>query len=184
MSWASGHKVSLVLYPDPVLRTVCRAVERFDTALRDLADEMLLLMRASSGIGLAAPQVGFTQRLIVCGIEDRFFVLTNPEVTRGTSPKTYPEGCLSLPGVSVDVSRAERIRVRGCDVNGDRRTFSATGLWARVIQHEIDHLNGILICDHASPEVQWHPDRSRGLPLMLVEERAGESRRKGSNQRS
>ena len=176
-------KLSLVLYPDPVLRALCRPVERFDSALRDLADEMLSLMRASSGIGLAAPQVGFAQRLIVCGIQDRFLAVTNPEIKCASSPRTYPEGCLSLPGVNVDVLRAERIRVRAYDLDGNRRTFSATGLWARVIQHEMDHLNGILICDHSSPEVQWHPERARGLPLNLVEESVSDCRRKRCKQR-
>ena len=175
---ALAPKLSLVLYPDPVLRAVCRPVERFDSALRDLADEMLSLMRASSGIGLAAPQVGFTQRLIVCGIQVKSLALTNPEIKYASSPRTYPEGCLSLPNMNIDVPRAERIRVTGRDLHGRRRTFTATGLWARVIQHEMDHLTGILICDRSSSEGQWRPDRSRGLPLNLVEENVNESPRK------
>ncbi|MCW5552039.1 MAG: peptide deformylase [Verrucomicrobiae bacterium] len=172
------HKLSLVLYPDQVLRTVCRPVETFDSALRDIADEMLALMRQHRGIGLAAPQVGLRHRLIVCGIEDLLFALSNFEVKDFSEPRDFVEGCLSLPGVQVKVRRPERIRVTGYDLHGQRRSFGAVGLWARVIQHELDHLNGVLICDYQHPETEKCAHCPLELPTVLVEELKHESRPK------
>jgi peptide deformylase len=169
-------RLSLVLYPDQALRTVCQPVEAHDSALRDLADEMLALMRLHSSIGLAAPQVGLRQRLIVCGIADRQFALTNFEVKDAAAPRDCVEGCLSLPGVQVNVRRPERIRVTGYDLHGQRRSFGAVGLWARVIQHELDHLNSVLICDYQHPPDEKCGHCPLGLPAVLVEERKHQSR--------
>jgi len=168
--------LSLVLYPDQVLRTVCEPVEVFDSALRDLAEEMLTLMRHHSGIGLAAPQVGLRHRLIVCGMAERLFTLTNFEVKDATEPRDFIEGCLSLPGIQVNVRRPERIRVTGYDLHGQRRSFGAVGLWARVIQHELDHLNGVLICDYKQPEAESCLHCPLELPAVLIEERKHQSR--------
>ncbi len=170
------HRMSLVLYPEAVLRTVCEPVNAFDSTLRDIADEMLGLMQYHRGIGLAAPQVGLRHRLIVCGIEDQRFALTNFEVKDATEPRDFVEGCLSLPGVQVNVRRPERIRVTGYDVQGQRRSFGATGLWARVIQHELDHLNGVLICDYKHPEGDKCAHCPLELPTELLEERKHQSR--------
>ncbi len=172
------HQLSLVLYPDQHLRTVCEPVNEFDSTLRDIAEEMLALMRHHRGIGLAAPQVGLRHRLIVCGIEDQLFALTNFEVKDANEPRDFVEGCLSLPGVQVTVRRPERIRVTGYDVHGQRRSFGAVGLWARVIQHELDHLNGVLICDYKHPEAENCAHCPLELPAVLVEERKHESRPK------
>lgn len=177
----TGHRsrirrLSLVLSPDPVLRTVCELVETFDSTLRDVADEMLALMHQHSGIGLAAPQVGLRQRLIVASIENRPFVLANPEVTDAGEPRDFVEGCLSLPGVQVNVRRPERIRVAGYDRHGQRRIFGAAGLWARVIQHELDHLNGVLICDYDPPATESCQHHPQELLPMLAEERYPQSR--------
>jgi peptide deformylase len=170
------HHLSLVFYPDQILRTVCQPVETFDGALRDLAEEMLLLMCHHYGIGLAAPQVGLRHRLIVCGIEDRLFALTNFEVQDATEPRDFVEGCLSLPEVKVKVRRPERIRVTGYDVHGQRRSFGAAGLWARVIQHELDHLNRVLICDYNHPEAEKCAQCPLELAPELMEERKYQSR--------
>jgi peptide deformylase len=175
---AFTHRLSLVLYPDQVLRTVCQPVETFDSALRDLADEMLSLMQHHRGIGLAAPQVGLRQRLIVSFIEHHPLVLANLEVKDASEPLDFVEGCLSLPGVQVNVRRPERIRVTGYDQHGQRRSFGAVGLWARVIQHELDHLNGVLICDYKHPEAEKCAHCPLELPTVLVEERKHESRPK------
>jgi peptide deformylase len=169
-------RVSLVLYPDQVLRTVCQPVETFDSALRDLADEMLSLMQHHQGIGLAAPQVGLRQRLMVSRIEDQPLVLANLEVKDSTEPRDLIEGCLSLPGVQVNMRRPERIRVSGYDVHGRRRSFGAVGLWARVIQHELDHLNGVLICDYRHPGVEQCEHCPLELPAELIEQRKHRSR--------
>jgi peptide deformylase len=170
------HRLSLVLYPDAILRTACEPVDRFDSTLREVAEEMLELMRHHLGIGLAAPQVGLRQRLIVCRIQEHPLVLTNLEVKNAAEPRDFVEGCLSLPGVQVNVRRPERIRVTGYDLRGRRQSFGATGLWARVIQHELDHLNGVLICDyqpHAGEKCSHCPLE---LPAVLVEERKHQSR--------
>jgi peptide deformylase len=166
--------LSLVLYPDQVLRTVCQPVETFDSALRDLADKMISLMHCHSGIGLAAPQIGLRQRLIVSRIEVHPLVLANLEVKDCTEPQNSIEGCLSLLGIMVKVRRPERIRVSGYDVHGHRKSFAATGLWARVIQHELDHLNGVLICDYGPPSESGE-ECPLALPAALVEEHHHES---------
>jgi len=145
------ENLSLRIYPDCVLREVCEPVERFDSELRDLLDEMLRLMRAKEGIGLAAPQVGITRRLFVCEIEGQSMSLVNPGIEGGVGSDNMVEGCLSLPDTQVDVRRKQEIRVAAYDARGRKKRLEATGLWARVIQHEIDHLNGILICDHGDP---------------------------------
>lgn len=169
-------RLSLVLYPDQVLRTVCQPVETFDSALRDLADEMLALMQHHRGIGLAAPQVGLRQRLMVSCIEDHPLVLANLEVKDSTEPRDFRESCLSLPGVQVNVRRPECIRVTGYDLHGQRRSFGAVGLWARVLQHELDHLNGVLICDYHHPESEQCAHCPLELPNELLEERKLQSR--------
>jgi peptide deformylase len=169
-------RLSLVRYPDHVLRTVCQPVETFDSTLRDLADEMMALMQHYQGIGLAAPQVGLRQRLMVSCIEDHPLVLANPEVKDSTEPRDFVEGCLSLPGVRINVRRPERIRVTGYDVQGQRRSFGAVGLWARVIQHELDHLNGVLICDYNSREMETCQHCRLELPAKLIDQRKHQSR--------
>ena len=143
--------LTLRIYPDSVLREVSEPVERFDSELRDLLDEMLRLLRAKEGIGLAAPQVGITRRLFVCDIENRSMCLVNPEIRESSGTGDLVEGCLSLPRMQVNVTRNETIRLSAYDPRGQKRELAATGLWARVMQHEIDHLNGVLICDHGDP---------------------------------
>ena len=170
------HRLSLVLYPDTILRNVCEPVGAFDSALRDFADEMLALMQQHQGLGLAAPQVGLRYRLIVCGLEDRLFTLANFEVKDATEPRDFVEGCLSLPGMQVSVRRPERIRVTGYDVHGQRRSFGAVGLWARVIQHELDHLNGVLFCDYNHSQAEKCAQCRLELAPELVEERKHQSR--------
>jgi peptide deformylase len=169
--------LALVLYPNPVLRTVCDPVDTFDNTLRDIADEMLALMEHHDGIGLAAPQVGLRQRLIVASIANRRLVVVNPEVTDASEPRDFVEGCLSLPGIQANVRRPERIRVTGYDVHGRRRGFGADGLWARVIQHELDHLNGVLILDYDHPAVESRSHGPQELVARLAEERMRKSDR-------
>ena len=170
------HQLSLVLYPDPVLRTVCRPVEAFDSTLRDLVEEMFELMAAHEGIGLSGPQVALEQQVLVAAIEGRRLCLANPEIQDAAEPGEFIEGCLSLPGIQVKVPRPERLRVAGFDPQGRRTSFGATGLWARVIQHEMDHLNGILICDRGMPLGEACAQCPLLLPAVLVEERKQRSR--------
>ncbi len=173
---SSMLRLNLALYPDTILRTGCEPVSVFGGTLRDLANEMLSLMRQHHAHGLSAPQVGRRDRLIVCDLDDHPLALTNLEVKDACEPRDGVESCLSLPGVQTNVRRPERIRVIGYDVHGQRRSFGATGLWARVIQHELDHLNGVLICDYQHHESEKCSHCPVELLVVLVEERKHQSR--------
>ncbi len=140
-------------YGDPVLRSEARPVTAFDDALRAEIAQMGALMSDALGIGLAATQVGMLRRLLVYRIEHDSPVnaLVNPVIEwSGSEKETMEEGCLSLPGVMVDVERPVRVRVRARDGHGDEIVVEASGLEARVIQHELDHLDGTLILDRTS----------------------------------
>jgi peptide deformylase len=142
-------------FGDPVLRTQARPVERLDDALRDEIEHMSALMGDALGVGLAAPQVGVLHRLLVYRVQHQapLAVLINPEVEwRGKETEEMEEGCLSLPGVHVDVERPIHVRVTALDPAGESIVVEASGLEARVIQHEVDHLDGVLILDRTSRE--------------------------------
>ena len=142
-------------FGDPVLRTKARPVERIDDALRAEIGRMGQLMNDALGVGLAATQVGVLHRVLVYRVQQDAPVsaLINPEVEwRGGDQEVLEEGCLSLPSVLVDVERPIHVRVRGLDENGDEILIEASGLEARVIQHEIDHLDGVLILDRTTRE--------------------------------
>jgi peptide deformylase len=142
-------------YGDPVLRSRARPVEVFDAALAEEVQRMGRLMDDALGIGLAATQLGVMHRLLVYRVdaEAPLGVLINPEFEyRGDEVETMEEGCLSLPGVGVEVERPVEVRVRAVDPSGAPITVEASGLEARVIQHEIDHLDGVLILDRTTRE--------------------------------
>ncbi len=146
----------LVLLPDPILRQRSRPVERVDDDLRALADDMLETMYDAPGIGLAAVQVGEPIRMLVADVsgedEERDpRVLINPEVVaRSDEPNTHEEGCLSIPDYYADVERPAAVTVRYLDRQGTEQTLEAGGLMATCLQHEIDHLDGVLFIDHIS----------------------------------
>jgi peptide deformylase len=142
-------------FGDPVLRTKARSIERFDDALRQEVERMGLLMDDALGVGLAATQVGVVHRLLVYRVQQDgpLAALINPEVEwSGRDTEAMEEGCLSLPGVLVEVDRPIHVRVRALDEFGEPILIEASGLEARVIQHEIDHLDGVLILDRTSRE--------------------------------
>jgi peptide deformylase len=142
-------------FGDPVLRTRARPVERFDDTLRSEIRRMGELMNDALGVGLAATQVGVLHRVLVYRVQPAAPVnaLINPEVEwAGSEEEIMEEGCLSLPAVLIDVERPIHVRVRGFDEQGEELMIEATGLEARVIQHEIDHLDGVLILDRATRE--------------------------------
>jgi peptide deformylase len=142
-------------FGDPVLRTRARPVEHFDDALRSEAEQMGELMNDAIGVGLAATQLGVLHRLLVYRVQQDSPVvaLVNPEIEwSGREEEIAEEGCLSLPAVLVDVERPIHVRVRGQNTNGDAVLIEATGLEARVIQHELDHLDGVLILDRTTRE--------------------------------
>src|ERR671935_3064488 len=132
---------------DPVLKSKATPVDRFDDSLRNQVSRMAAIMNDAIGVGLAAPQLGISQRLLVyrVGSDAPMIALVNPEVEwRSAEEETLEEGCLSIPGVSVDVDRPVHVRVRARDEQGEERLVEASGLEARVIQHELDHLDGVL----------------------------------------
>jgi len=143
----------LILYPDPRLRKACTPFETFDDTLRLLAEEMLRIMTAKRGVGLAGPQVGILRRIFVCnptGQPADALVCVNPELVDLVGSAEAEEGCLCMPGVYVPVRRAERCVIRAYDVEGRPFERSAEGLPARIWQHETDHLDGVLILDRTS----------------------------------
>jgi peptide deformylase len=143
-------------YPDPVLKQRAERVTVFDEELRRLAGDMLDTMYAAPGVGLAAPQVGVSQRLIVldCSPKDAPqtpLIAVNPEIVAREGECCEEEGCLSVPEYYAKVTRSQTVRVRFQDVDGTARELEADGLWAVCFQHEIDHLDGILFVDRLSP---------------------------------
>jgi len=140
---------------DPVLRSRALPVETFDAALADEVRRMGEVMDGALGIGLAATQLGVMHRVLVYRVEPDapLGVFVNPELEwAGEERETMEEGCLSLPGVGIDVERPVEVRVRAVDERGEPLVVEASGLEARVIQHEIDHLDGVLILDRATRE--------------------------------
>jgi peptide deformylase len=142
---------------DPVLRAKALPVERFDRTLEREVERMGVLMHDALGVGLAATQLGVLHRVLVYRAysEDPLTVLVNPVLEwESEERESAEEGCLSLPGVHVEVERAARVRVRAQDEHGEELEVEAEGLTARVIQHEIDHLDGVLILDRTSREAR------------------------------
>ena len=140
-------------FGDPILRTRARPVDHFDGALHEEIQRMGRLMHDSIGVGLAAPQAGVSHRLLVYRTEPDSPVqaLVNPEIEWSSRDKeSMEEGCLSLPGVHVEVERPIHVRVRAQDAEGDLVLVEASGFEARVIQHEVDHLDGVLILDRTT----------------------------------
>jgi peptide deformylase len=142
-------------FGDPVLRARAVPVERFDDELRAEIARMAAIMRDGLGVGLAATQLGVMHRVLVyrVGADAPLAAVVNPEIEwRSDEQETLEEGCLSLPGVHVDVERPVYVRVRGRDQQGDEVGVEASGLEARVLQHEVDHLDGVLILDRTDRE--------------------------------
>lgn len=140
------------VYPDPVLRVDCPPVEEFDQALATLVADMVETMHAAPGVGLAAPQVGVERRVAVVDLsagEDpgQLVVLVNPELELGAGTEIDSEGCLSIPNLSDKVARAAALSMTASDLSGERYVLEAQGLLARAIQHEVDHLDGVLFVD-------------------------------------
>ena len=158
---------------DPVLKSSATPVDRFDDSLRRQVSRMAGIMNDAVGVGLAAPQLGISQRLLVyrVGPDAPLIALANPEIEWASEEREgSDEGCLSIPGVTVDVERPVHVRVRAQDEEGEPRSVEASGLEARVIQHELDHLNGVLILDRTSRD-----ERKRALRELREAERPSEA---------
>lgn len=143
-------------HPSPVLKNRAREVDvTDDAALRDLVRAMAETMYAEAGVGLAAPQVGVDKRVIVFDVDDRLAALCNPVIVEfGKETEVDEEGCLSVPGITVPVERSVRVVCSGETIEGREITIEAEDLLARVLQHEIDHLDGVLILDRCPADVK------------------------------
>ena len=141
--------LSILTVPEPILRQKSKRVKNIDVSIRKLAADMIETMHAASGVGLAAPQVGVPWRVIVIGMPgEEDFVLINPEVVRRSGERLVTEGCLSVPGYFGEIQRAQRVTVKGKDLSGKETRIKAEELLAQALEHEIDHLNGVLYIDH------------------------------------
>ena len=159
-------------FPEEVLRKKAETVETFDDDLQTLVDDMIETMRVAPGVGLAAPQIGVPKRVIVVefGSEDdetlpkQLYVVVNPEIEK-RSEETIEgiEGCLSVPGVVGEVERADIVTVSGRDAKGKKIRIRAQGWLARIFQHEIDHINGVLYTDRAENLWQPEPDEMESI---------------------
>ena len=159
MSTNNGQQLRLIYYPHPTLRHRSRPLRRVDAELRRMVAEMFDVMYQSDGIGLAANQVDLPYRLFVLNLEadpavkEAEMVFINPVIKRRKGQVEESEGCLSLPGIRAPVIRAAEVVVQAYNLSGEEVTFRASGLAARAVQHEIDHLDGILFIDRLSREV-------------------------------
>jgi peptide deformylase len=144
---------NITKYGSNVLRDVAQPVDEITDEIRQIVDQMLITMYAADGVGLAAPQIGISKRIIVVDVNPHDashepIVLINPEIVDGEGQMDAEEGCLSVPEVRGTVKRAEKVTVEGLNLNGEKIRIEGTELLARAFQHEIDHLNGTLFIDH------------------------------------
>ncbi|MBF9030787.1 peptide deformylase [Rhodobacterales bacterium HKCCE3408] len=172
-------KLPILIHPDPRLKAVASPVADIDDGLRRLADDMLETMYAAPGIGLAAPQIGIGQRLIVLdcvkeeGAAPRPIAMFNPEVVATSDERSvYEEGCLSIPDIYAEVERPAEATVRWIDRDGNAREETFDGIWATCVQHEIDHLDGKLFIDYLGPMKRQMITRKM---VKLKKERAREA---------
>lgn len=162
------------LFGDPVLRRPARAMDRVDDSVRKLVRDLFDTMIDANGAGLAAPQIGVGRRVIVWQHEEETGMLANPEIVESEGTQEGEEGCLSIPGLYYPVVRAEWARIRGLDESSSQITFEVSGFKARILQHEIDHLDGVLFIDRLTPELQKEAKRTlREQALSAAPVRAG-----------
>jgi peptide deformylase len=167
----------IVTLPDPILRKKARPISKFDDDLQVLIDDMIETMREAPGVGLAAPQVGIGERLIVVeyaeppeeGEEDKqvkpkLYVMVNPEIVKSSEEKVLGvEGCLSIPGLVGEVERFSTVQVKGLNRRGQPMKVKAEGWLARIFQHEVDHVNGVVFPDLATRVWKPEPDEEEDL---------------------
>ncbi len=143
---------SIVEYGQEVLRQKAEEYPEFTDDLRPIIERMYEIMAETKGLGLAGPQVGLSRRIFVYDIGEGPHALVNPRIVKSGGEEVCVEGCLSIPGLHGEVTRAGRVTVTGIDENGRKVKLRGDGLFARVVQHEIDHLDGTLFVDKADPE--------------------------------
>ena len=141
------------IFGDPVLKTKAAAVTDIDGKVARLVDDMFeTLYTSDSGIGLAAPQIGVQKQIFVWDMDDQPMVVINPEIVESEGEWVYDEGCLSIPGLYVEMVRPNQVLMRGLDLDGNTIEIEAEELAGRLFQHELDHLNGVLMFDRMTPE--------------------------------
>lgn len=156
----------IITSENPILRQKAKKVHRFDPSLQRLVADMFETMHAAEGAGLAAPQIAVSLRLFVAQYEDHKIAVFNPEIVKAEGEELGTEGCLSIPGyVGENIRRASKVVVKGLDVRGKPIRIPAEGWFARILQHEIDHLNGVLYLDRLDS-----PEDLRPIPPELEEE--------------
>jgi len=138
------------IYPDPILRKKATPIKNINGKVKEIVDRMVEVMHANKGIGLAAPQIGISSQIIVVGVGGKWRAFINPKIIEGEGESILEEGCLSLPTIEVPVKRKQQVLIRAWDVDGKEVSLELFGFPGRVYQHEIDHLNGILIIHHIS----------------------------------
>lgn len=142
---------NVVVEGDPILRKVCRPVDKVDDRIRMILDDMIDTMHDSMGVGLAAPQIGMMRRMFVAEPEEgEIYCFVNPEIISVEGEQECIEGCLSVPGYQGIVIRPEKVRIKGLDYNGEEQEYEFEGFHANVMLHEFDHLEGILYIDKAT----------------------------------
>ena len=147
----------ILIYPDPRLLKNSLKIEKIDEEIRAVAEDLAETMYSAEGVGLAAPQIGINKRIFVMDCNDKqekreYVIIINPEIISSSEElKTYKEGCLSIPEITEEVVRPEKVNVRYEDLNGKLKTEKLEGLWATCFQHELDHLNGKLFIDYLKP---------------------------------
>jgi len=135
-------------YPDKLLRKQCKPIEEITETEIKLFQDMLFTMKHFAGIGLAAPQIGIAKKMIVAEVDNKIIKLANPQIVGMKGNDSMAEGCLSVPDVMIDIERPNEVIVQGLDEKGEAVEIRVEGFLARVVQHEIDHLNGRLIIDY------------------------------------
>ncbi len=165
---------SVRVYGAPVLKQVAREVDQFDGALARLVDDMVETMYNSEGVGLAAPQVGVQKRLFVYDIGDGPEVVVNPTIGETDGEWYYDEGCLSIPGLHLGIVRPDRVHLRGFDLDGEAVAIEADEFLGRVFQHEVDHLDGVLMIERLEDDMRKQAlrvlrDRALGMDTSAME---------------
>lgn len=146
--------LKILKYPDPFLKTKAKPVEKIDPSIAEIAQNMLETMYADTGVGLAATQVGLGLRIFVMDCSethDHPMVFINPEITEKLEEVEAEEGCLSFPGIYANVKRARKVTIQALNTQGEIFTETYSGLEARCVQHELDHLNGVVFLDYLAP---------------------------------
>jgi peptide deformylase len=165
------------VFGDPVLKQAAAPVTEIDGAIARLADDMFATLYEAHGAGLAAPQVGVGKRVFVYDIDDEPVVVVNPMISESRGEWSYLEGCLSVPGLSWEIVRPKEVLLTGYDLDGNEIQIEADELEARVFQHELDHLDGVLLLDHL--DVEQRKEAKRALREMVFEVPESEGPRLG-----